>query len=61
MLQLLLGYASGADTITHGVREMSEMDKERANRYLREKDMQIGELRTMIENLKRELERASVT
>jgi hypothetical protein len=55
--QAIFGYASGADTTTYQLREMSEMDKERANRYVREKDALIAELRITIESLKRELER----
>lgn len=59
--QAIFGYASGADTITYQLREMSDMDKERANRYVREKDSLIAELRITIENLKRELERRGHT
>lgn len=36
---------------------MSDMEKERVNRYMREKDILIAELRATIEKLKQELEK----
>lgn len=46
--QAIYGYASGADTITYKLTEMSGMDIERSNRYVREKDALIAELRITI-------------
>ena len=53
--EAISGFYSGADTPTYKLRDMSELDKDRANRYLREKDTLIVDLRRTIETLKREL------
>lgn len=51
--QAISGFYSGADTPTYTLKDMSELDKDRANRYLREKESLIIDLRRTIETLKR--------